>query len=77
MANDFWSDPVNSEVAQFLGRSVMDAIRFQSKVAALEAENTILRAEVTRERAARQSVESECAHLREQAAPRGKRSLKG
>lgn len=66
MASDFWSDPVNRDVADYLGRAVIDSIRFRAAANAAEAENEFLRAEVTRERGELQRVEGENASLRTQ-----------
>lgn len=55
-APDFWSDPVNRETAEYVGRTVLDAIRFRVASRMLQAENEHLRKLVTEERMDKASV---------------------
>lgn len=62
--NAFWRDPINADIADFLGRSVMDSIRFRHAANAANGENERLRADLTRERIDRGAVERENEQLR-------------
>lgn len=77
---DFWEDATNRATAEFLGRSVMDAIRFQHQAAATALENEQLRHDLTRERMARAELETKAEALRSEIdaktpPPRGKAPL--
>lgn len=58
MRPDFWDELVNRRAAEYIGRAVLDAIRFQALADERGAENEHLRQELTLARMKIQEIET-------------------